>query len=944
MSTTLICVLGVVALILLLSYGTAVVRTLSVRVRAATGPRRVEEAAVPIDELLSLQEGGQELEALGFRRSAVVEEEVNVDGGGPPAPSLVYVGREGRSFAFLSMVSGPNRWQAFHVSFVSFSGDGQALETVAYMAHMMPLPISQHHLIDAATTSWQEQWQRHQKELSEHRSFVSTMLDVDAAIARLRALRKATFVGQVERGDYGARKASGGEGRYRFGLRWALHTVLRSSTGENNRLQAFAKAEKQAMKTAKERGVDPRSAQARARRDLTPELVAFRRRDGVEQNRSSGWQKKLLFFAVSLGLFAVAFGIQLSPTMVLTLIGVLFFHELGHAMAMRAFGYRDLQILFIPFLGAVAAGRKHDAKPMEEILVLLAGPVPGIVVGTLIVLAGWGENLEWLQHAAYMMLFLNYLNLLPIVPLDGGRVMNIVLFDRFPNFQLGFAALSAAGMALSGRALDDNILFGLGIALLVSAPTQLKQNQLLKAARRSLRAGDEADDLGAGFDEDGPLRTIYAELLKPKFDKWNSETRYQFARQLRDRLARPHAGWGVALAGLAVYGLCLTAPIGAISYGALTQMTAAMEEYEAEYEESVARWDASIEAAGSDAERAAALYAAGSEGFAVGHEEDAYGYLQRAAALLEGGDDPELEASTLLILGQIDPYWEELADEVVSPERSQEYLSRALALREQLHGPESAEVAEVLELLWIDPSTDPAAALQRQQRLVAAYEQGLADEPERLSQLIMALGEESRMHALLGDAATAEARLLRAVELASGDPAVSASDQEFALDRLTKFYFATQRYDQVAALLERRSALVEANGEELDYARYSLEGDHAWLAYWQGDYADARTWFESLYGLAEDDRIPILGSDLEYVPHLMSQAAAAAREGDRDAAVALLERVSSTVHEELEVSLTEYLEQLQPGYQLASVNGSGDELQRRQDEQARVLAPLLASL
>ena len=63
------------------------------------------------------------------------------------------------------------------------------------------------------------------------------------------------------------------------------------------------------------------------------------------------------------------------------LVAVLLLHELGHLVAMRWAGYRDLKIFFIPFIGAMVSGREQQATAGQKMLVLLAGPVPGIVLG-----------------------------------------------------------------------------------------------------------------------------------------------------------------------------------------------------------------------------------------------------------------------------------------------------------------------------------------------------------------------------------------------------------------------------------------------------------------------------------------------------------------------------------------------------------------------------------
>src|SRR5690606_2662891 len=101
---------------------------------------------------------------------------------------------------------------------------------------------------------------------------------------------------------------------------------------------------------------------------------------------------------------------------------VLSFHEAGHLLGMRIFGYRSLSMLFIPFLGAVAIGNKGNAKPWQEIVVLLLGPLPGLCVAAALVGVGWFEQTGWRYELVLMLVALNVFNLLPIYPLDGGQL------------------------------------------------------------------------------------------------------------------------------------------------------------------------------------------------------------------------------------------------------------------------------------------------------------------------------------------------------------------------------------------------------------------------------------------------------------------------------------------------------------------------------------------
>src|SRR5687767_13405010 len=126
-------------------------------------------------------------------------------------------------------------------------------------------------------------------------------------------------------------------------------------------------------------------------------------------------------FIISVILFAVVFyfyaGTQWQA--IAWLIIIIFIHELGHYLAMKIFKYKDLTIFFIPLLGAVAGGSKEKISQREKSIVLLAGPVPGILIGLGIFFIASEQNDYFLLRLSYAFVLLNVLNLLPIYPLDG---------------------------------------------------------------------------------------------------------------------------------------------------------------------------------------------------------------------------------------------------------------------------------------------------------------------------------------------------------------------------------------------------------------------------------------------------------------------------------------------------------------------------------------------
>jgi Zn-dependent protease len=122
---------------------------------------------------------------------------------------------------------------------------------------------------------------------------------------------------------------------------------------------------------------------------------------------------------VSIAAYALAFGWPFAVGFVL----LLFLHEMGHVIQLRREGIPASAPMFIPFLGAVVMAKSLGDDATAEARVGLAGPVLG-TLGALALLplaAATGDDFWY--ALIFTGLFLNLFNLLPVVPLDGGRAM-----------------------------------------------------------------------------------------------------------------------------------------------------------------------------------------------------------------------------------------------------------------------------------------------------------------------------------------------------------------------------------------------------------------------------------------------------------------------------------------------------------------------------------------
>ncbi|HEY2602208.1 MAG TPA: site-2 protease family protein [Thermoleophilaceae bacterium] len=155
---------------------------------------------------------------------------------------------------------------------------------------------------------------------------------------------------------------------------------------------------------------------------------------------------------VSIGAYALLWGWQFGVGFVLLLL----VHEMGHAIQLRREGMKATAPVFIPFLGAYIGMKEMPKNAAVEARVGLAGPVLG-TIGCLVPLALYaatGNNL--FRALAFIGFFLNLFNLLPVVPLDGGRAMAAIS----PLLWIvGFVALLVAAVLFPNPIIFIIVLF-----------------------------------------------------------------------------------------------------------------------------------------------------------------------------------------------------------------------------------------------------------------------------------------------------------------------------------------------------------------------------------------------------------------------------------------------------------------------------------------------------
>ena len=281
---------------------------------------------------------------------------------------------------------------------------------------------------------------------------------------------------------------------------------------------------------------------------------------------------RLSVLVATVAFFTLTFGRDSIPLTVGLLLGIIAVHEFGHWIMMKSFGYRDIGRFFVPFIGPTDRGRKLHASPVQQFIVILAGPVPGLLVGIGILTAGFfiTDLPIWLLDLGGYAVVLNAFHLLPILPLDGGKIVDLLIFRDLPLLRPLFTLFSAALTFLASFPLKSKAIRVISVGMFIGLVWDLRMIKVVRGGRRLGWAGTIDD-------EDVALRKIFQGIRKEENDDFFRSTGWQakidvlLAELLRKRpsfITRFFGGWVYwALCGLPlllVIGMFALSAIGGI--------------------------------------------------------------------------------------------------------------------------------------------------------------------------------------------------------------------------------------------------------------------------------------------------------------------------------------------------------------------------------------------
>ena len=126
-----------------------------------------------------------------------------------------------------------------------------------------------------------------------------------------------------------------------------------------------------------------------------------------------------------------------SPSMVVAIFLSVLVHELAHAFVANRLGYNVRQIYIDLFYGAAEIDLDHCPE-RDSIQIVAAGPLSNLLLGLLSFGLYAGTGIPFLREMIAVNVVLFIFNILPIYPMDGGRILRSFLMMKMPsNRRLG---------------------------------------------------------------------------------------------------------------------------------------------------------------------------------------------------------------------------------------------------------------------------------------------------------------------------------------------------------------------------------------------------------------------------------------------------------------------------------------------------------------------------
>lgn len=194
------------------------------------------------------------------------------------------------------------------------------------------------------------------------------------------------------------------------------------------------------------------------------------------EDKKNWIRKSIISLAIYAFLFAILFDMEW--IYIAAVLVVLLIHELGHFFAMKAFNYNNVKMFVLPLLGAYVTGKKSVISQRQMSVVILAGPIPGIIVGFCLLAYNNYYPSERIEMLGDIFVGLNFFNLLPFMPLDGGRLLETLFINHNHTIRIVFTIISIIFLVLLAILLKSLFFLIIPVAMIFDLIMEVKNQKI----------------------------------------------------------------------------------------------------------------------------------------------------------------------------------------------------------------------------------------------------------------------------------------------------------------------------------------------------------------------------------------------------------------------------------------------------------------------------------
>jgi Zn-dependent protease len=272
-----------------------------------------------------------------------------------------------------------------------------------------------------------------------------------------------------------------------------------------------------------------------------------------EPSQAQSLVMRLVVLSLSIGAFFIILSPQASPRLLLFFVAALLLHEAGHVAAMWLSGYKNTSMLFIPYVGLLTTARKDYASLTERFWIYLAGPMSGLLLGVYLGfqemqvnanISEWLTQWNWQREACVTLVFINLLNLLPIYPLDGGQIVNLLLFSK--NAYLGFCFQGLGVLWLFLIGLNQPLFLVFAALIAINMPMTWRMVRTHNQLHQPLRHADARQ-------QETFIRSVFRQFQQAPYQHWPMQKQQTIAKKLLESHREYHAPWSSRLGLMGLY-------------------------------------------------------------------------------------------------------------------------------------------------------------------------------------------------------------------------------------------------------------------------------------------------------------------------------------------------------------------------------------------------------